>query len=309
MGSHVHLVLYGSDADVRWAEREIMRLEQRWSRFLGCSDVSRCNRAAGRGAVVVAPETLELIADACDWSRATEGWFDPTVLRALEANGYDAPFSVVRERATETMVIKSNPPGRPAMRIPAVARRQVPRPAPGCADIEIDRMAGTVALPNGVGIDLGGIGKGATADHIATGLAARGVPAACVSMGGDVRAFGNGHSAGGRGWDIPVEDPLDEAHTMFTHNVNDGAIVTTTSRFRRWTRDGHVEHHLVDPTTGRTADTGLVAVVVADRSAARAEVLAKAAFVAGSERGAELLARFNVDGWFVKARELVGAHQ
>ena len=44
---------------------------------------------------------------------------------------------------------------------------------------------------------------------------------------------------------------------------------------------------------------GSPAVVVADRSTARAEVLANAAFVAGRERGADLLARFGVDGWFI----------
>ena len=57
--------------------------------------------------------------------------------------------------------------------------------------------------------------------------------------------------------------------------------------------------HLVDPATGRVADTGLAAVVVTDHSTERAEVLSKAAFVAGRERGADLLARFGVDGWFL----------
>jgi thiamine biosynthesis lipoprotein ApbE len=78
------------------------------------------------------------------------------------------------------------------------------------------------------------------------------VVAACVSLGGDVRAFGQGH---------------------------DGAIVTSTD--------------------GRAIHPGLTAVVVTDRSTVRAEVLAKAAFVAGRAQGADLLARFGVDGWFL----------
>jgi thiamine biosynthesis lipoprotein len=164
----------------------------------------------------------------------------------------------------------------------------------------IDRAAGTVRLPAGVRIDLGGIGKGSAADRVAAGLRERGVTAACVALGGDVRAFGSGNGPDGRGWAIPVEDPDDPGRVRFTHVIDDGAIVTSTDRFRRWRRDGHDHHHLLDPATGLPARTGLRAVIVADRSCARAEVLAKTAFVAGRSDGAALLARFGAEGWFVE---------
>lgn len=299
MGSHAHLVLLGSPVDAAWAAAEIARLERRWSRFLPCSDVARANRAAGRGAVAVAPETVELVEEACAWWHRTDGWFDPTVLRALEALGYDAPFADMQRRPVARPVIHSAPPGRPELRIPAVGRARMSGPAPGCGGILTDRAAGIVVLPPGVGLDLGGIGKGAAADRVVAGLRARGVLAACVSLGGDVRAYGPGNAPGGRGWAIPVEHPDDETRILFTYRVDDGAIVTSTDRFRRWMHAGRTHHHLVDPRTGQPADTGLRAVIVADRSCARAEVLAKAAFVAGPDRGAALLARFGVDAWFI----------
>ena len=227
MGSHAHIALRGTEADMRWAQREIERLEYRWSAAYGCSDVARCNRAAGRSEVAVAGETIELLDAAIAWWRATDGWFDPTALDA--------------------------------------------EPAPGCAGIVVDHATNSIFVPYGVGIDLGGIGKGAAADRVVAGLAARGVVAACVSLGGDVRAYGSGH---------------------------DGAIVTSTSG-RRHEVLCERRNHLVDPNTGQAADTGLAAVVVTDHSTERAEVLSKAAFVAGRERGADLLARFGVDGWFI----------
>jgi len=147
--------------------------------------------------------------------------------------------------------------------------------SPGCAAIVVDRTTNSIFLPDGMGIDLGGIGKGAAADRVVAGLAARGVVAACVSLGGDVRAFGDGHGPSGHGWGIPVLSPNDASQVMFTREIHDGAIATSTN------------------------GTGLAAVVVADRSTTRAEVLANAAFVAGRERGADLLARFGVDGWFI----------
>jgi len=259
MGSQAHLVLRGTPDDARWARHEIERLEYRWSRGYGCSDVVRCNRAAGHSEVAVCTETLELLDAAIAWWRATDGWFDPTVPDALEAND----------------------------------------DAPGCADIVVDHATNTISLPHGMGIDLGGIGKGAAADRVVAGLAARGVVAACVSLGGDVRAFGDGDSASGHGWGVPVLSPGDGSHVMFTREIHDGAIVTSATGVRRCRHRGRREHHPMDPVSGLTAELGLAAVVVADHSTARAEVLAEAAFVAGRERGEDLLARFGVDGWFI----------
>jgi thiamine biosynthesis lipoprotein len=307
MGTAAHVVLHGDATDVEWAARAVHRLEARWSRFEPCSDVARINRAAGRGEVAVAPETVALVAEAVAWWHRTAGRFDPTVLHALEALGYDTTFSVVRERGGARPVVTSTPPGLPELRIAAIGPGPVPSPAPGCAGIVVDRAAGTVRLPAGVGLDLGGIGKGAAADRVVDGLRARGVAAACIALGGDVRAFGPGNGPAGRGWEIPIEDPHDESRVLFTHVVDDGAIVTSTDRFRRWVRDGREQHHLIDPATGRPADTGLAAVVVADRSAARAEVLAKAAFVAGPDAGALLLDRFGAQGWFVGAHAIAAA--
>jgi thiamine biosynthesis lipoprotein len=302
MGSFAHLVVLGDEDDAEWAEQVVLRLERRWSRFLADSDVSRANAAAGTGAVAVADETLDLVEDAVGWWRATAGAFDPTVLHALEALGYDAPFAEVRTRPAARPVVASAPPGLPELRIPAVGCDPADLPAPGCAGIVIDRAGRTLHLPAGVGLDLGGIGKGAAADHAAAGLRARGVASACISLGGDVHAFGAGNGPGGRGWTIPVEDPFDETRVLFSHVVDDGAIVTCTDRYRRWLHDGRSVHHLLDPATGRPADTGLAAVVVTDVQCARAEVLAKAAFVAGPDAGAALLERFGVQGWFVPAR-------
>ena len=105
---------------------------------------------------------------------------------------------------------------------------------------------------------------------------------------------------------IPVLSPVDPTRVLFTHMVDDGALVTSTDQIRRWVQDGRAHHHLIDPTTGRAAETGLTAVIVAADSTARAEVLAKTAFVAGPERGAELLARHGADGWFVDSAGAIG---
>ena len=63
----------------------------------------------------------------------------------------------------------------------------------------------------------------------------------------------------------------------------------STVAIRRWSKDGVEHHHIIDPRTGRSADTDLLAVAVADQSAARGEALAKAAMIAGETNGTALL--------------------
>ena len=311
MGSVAHLVVRGGDGSVvEWAVAEIARLEALWSRFRADSDVARCNAASAaeaRTRVRVAPETCELLTRAVSMWRSTEGRFDPTVLRALEANGYDETFERVRARnaGASGLAVVSAPRGREPIRfaIPragAATRRVGPEAAPGCAGIVIDGADRCVALPNGVTLDLGGIGKGYAADLVAEGLVARGAVGACVSLGGDVRAAGDGPSEGR--WAVPVEDPLDESREMFTYPLEQGAIVTSTVRFRQWVHLGRRCHHIIDPATGAPARTGVVAVVVADAQAWRAEVLAKAALVAGVDAGRALLERHGVEAWIVSER-------
>lgn len=288
----------GSDDDADRAVAEVARLEARWSRFLPDSDLVRINAGAGRGPVAVASETAAIVADACHWWRVTDGRFDPTVLPALLDHGYDDTITAVRARPVTRWTVTSVPPGRTPLRLPTVGRRRPDAPAPGCAGITVDLTAATVALPAGVALDLGGIGKGTAADRVVELLRARGVPAACVALGGDVRAYGPGSDADG--WLVPVEDPRAEGTTWFDHRIADGAIATSTDRFRRWHHAGREQHHLIDPATGRPAESGLTAVVVAHASCAAAEVLAKAAYVAGPAEADALVARLGGRAWSVR---------
>jgi FAD:protein FMN transferase len=302
MGSTAHLVVRGgTEALVEWALDEVARLERSWSRFLPDSDVSRLNRTTGRP-VLVAAETIALVERALEMYRSTGGRFDPTILHALEANGYDETFERVRARQSPTRVLTSAPPGQDPLRVLVPARgaataRTMPGPAPGCAGVVVDRDAGTVTLPEGSGIDLGGIGKGYAADLVAGGLVARGAAAACVALGGDVRAAGAGPHDGA--WLVPVEDPFDEHRCLFTYALADAAIVTSTRLFRSWIHDGRVRHHIIDPATGASADRGVAAVIVTDGDAWRAEALAKAALVAGRTGGRAVLDAHGVEAWIV----------
>jgi thiamine biosynthesis lipoprotein len=287
MGSTVRVLAFGaSESTMTNAAAEIERLESLWSRFRPTSEVARLNGAAGTGAVPVSIETIELVERAVDLWHETDHGFDPTVLRALETHGYDETFARVRARAT---ALASAPAGREPV-VLQIGRMQSPVAAtasPGCGGIELDRGNRTVSLPHGVSIDLGGVGKGFTADHISGLLLEHGALSACVSMGGDVRCRGIGPDDGG--WDIDVEDPRVEGISLLTAHLRSSAIVTSTTRWRRWHHRGRAKHHLIDPSTGEPSVNDVCAAIVADTSAWRAEGFAKAAIIGGLVDGMALL--------------------
>jgi FAD:protein FMN transferase len=274
MGSTAEFMVVGgaTAALVEWAVDRLAELEASWSRFRADSELRALDRSAGAVAVAVSPDLVDAIGRALALWYVTDGLFDPTVRRALEEIGYDRTFREVASTG------------------PAPAF--VPRPTRGCDGLQVDRAHSTVTLPEGIVLDLGGVGKGLAADILATGLVERGASGACVSIGGDVRVAGS--PVEGDTWSIRVEDPLDESRALCTRQLVDEAIVTSTTRFRQWSRGGKALHHLIDPFTGAPADRGVTAVVAQAEEAWWAEGIAKAALVAGVEPGLGLLERLGV---------------
>jgi thiamine biosynthesis lipoprotein len=286
MGSTAHVVLGDAPDDVLpWAFAEVERLEQCWSRFRSDSELSTLNARAGEW-VDVSDTMLLALTCAKDLHRATSGRFDPTVLGALERAGYDRTFELV---AAEDSV----PIGESL------------RPAPGFTHVELDADGNRVRVPRGARLDLGGVGKGLAADMVARGAVDRGARSVFVSLGGDQRA--RGEPPPGGAWSVPVEHPLDETRTAFQYAVVEGALVTSTRRFRTWRRGDRRYHHIVDPRTGDSARTTVIAVVAAARDAWWAEGIAKSVMIAGVDDGIALARATGVHAFlFLEDGSVVG---
>jgi thiamine biosynthesis lipoprotein len=282
MGSRAHVVVGDADpALLDWAGRELERLEQCWSRFRADSELARLHEQAGAWTEVSAWMLLALTC-ASDLHRTTGGLFDPTIRAALEAGGYDRTFGDI------------------AHDLPNASS---PAPAPGFDRVEIDVDQARVRFPPSVTIDLGGVGKGLAADLVARGLVERGARSALVSLGGDIRARGDAPDGG---WMIPVEHPFDGTRVAFEVSVIDGALVTSTTRVRAWTRGGERHHHIVDPATGESTCTNVAAVVASAVDAWWAEGIAKAVIVAGLHDGIALARANTVRVWcFLEDGEIV----
>jgi thiamine biosynthesis lipoprotein len=126
-----------------------------------------------------------------------------------------------------------------------------------------------------VKLDSGGVAKGLMAD-IAGGLFASHSGWA-VDCAGDIRI-------GGAARRVAVDDPFGRG-LLDEFEIADGAIATSGIGKRSWMNaDGRPAHHLLDPSTGLPAYSGIVQATALAPTALEAEVLAKAALLSGPER-------------------------
>lgn len=259
-------------AAARAARGQLESIDARLSRFRSGSELARLN--ADPRATVPASELLRVAVRAALWAaEASGGLVDPTLLDSLERAGYRHSLTGITRAGLAEALAQA-----PA-RAPARARGDNNE---RWRAIEIDDAAGTITRPPGMRIDTGGSTKGLAADAVAHALPGRHV----VDCGGDLRL----NAAEGEPYGVVVEHPLTRAAAC-TIPVRGGAVATSGPGRRLWRdADGGIRHHLLDPSTGEPAWTGLISATAVAPTALEAETLAKAALLSGSGRARELLA-------------------
>ena len=134
----------------------------------------------------------------------------------------------------------------------------------------------------GTGFDPGGIGKGLAADIVIGELLAAGAEGAVREP--RWRSPRRRLQPARRGVDDRDRHPsIDEPIALIGLHV--GAVATSTTLRRRWTVDGQVRHHLIDPTTGEPSRSDLELITVIAGEAWVAEVMAKAVLLRGIGAG------------------------
>ncbi len=282
MGSDIRLLIDeplapGAPPPLQAADRErafVLDFAHRLSRFAPDSELSALNRDPR--CVVAASDLLRAAVRAGVWAAEHSGGLvDPTLVPALNAHGYDRSLDG-HEPASLSEALAVAPPRRPA------------RPDPGrrWAEIGLNDEAATIARPPGVMVDTGGTGKGLCADAVAIRL--RAYARFVVDCGGDIAVGGVGARI--RPYLVAVEHPL-TGRLIGSIPVAGGGIATSGLNVRIWRRDtGRFAHHLIDPSTGEPAWTGIVGATALAGSALEAETLSKMALLLGPEGARRVLA-------------------
>lgn len=240
-------------------------IEAALSRFRPESEVSRLNAHSGKW-VAVSDILFQAVMKARHAAQVTGGLYNPLVLPALHAAGYTRSFEDIVRSGGQVW-----------------RRDDIPVIIPDWRGIEIRTRARAIRLPAGAQIDLGGTGKGWTAAQIADRLSLYGP--CLVDAGGDLVA--RGKPQGQTGWRIEVAEAglLEQRAPITSVMVADRAVATSGIDYRRWLMNGKLQHHLIDPRTGKPAVTDVLSATVIHPDAVIAEGYAKALVLLGSEAG------------------------
>lgn len=272
MGCQMLALLDADTADAKAVIEQVPRWFAGWemqlSRFRDDSELMQLNASAGRP-VAVSQELWDVIDAALLAEQQSDGLVTPTLLSELERAGYqrswDEGWAMNKQIATAD---QTQPPDS--------------RPMAGLEHlIERDAERRMVTLHEGVRLDLGGVAKGWAADRAATLLGAHG--AALVDAGGDIAV--SAPLANGERWPIGVSNPFAPAVDVDVLLIERGGVATSGRDYRRWQREGAWLHHIIDPRTGKPAQTDVLSASVVAPTASRAEVAAKVALILGSVAG------------------------
>jgi len=249
------------------AEVEVAACESALSRFEPRSDLSRLNAASGRW-VDVDERLLSAVRSALRAREDTGGRFDPTILPALVAAGYDRTFEELAVR-----------PARKAAGWRAGA------------ELEADPDTGRARIEAGAALDLGGIGKGFSAGRALDAMlrAAPELDGGLVDLGGDIAV--RGLPPDGTLWRVAIADARRPGQTLGTLGLLEGGVATSGRDRRRFGPEGSL-HHLIDPATGAPAEEGPLTVTVAGDDPAQVEAHATALAISSLAEARGHLDRF-----------------
>lgn len=263
LDTYCTVTAYGAgESSLDAVEARLAELEKQYSITEQDSLVSRVNR----GELTALPEeSAALLRAAQSVSRETSGAFDVTVAPLVDAYGYYTDD----------------------YRVPSDTELSKLLPLVGGADL-VDQE-GRLQLSDGQQIDLGGIAKGYIADCCIDVLREEGARGAVLSFGGNVAAFGT--KTDGAPFTVAIADPEDPDAYLGTLQLKDASLVTAGAYQRGFYEDGVYYHHILDPKTGKPADSGLLSATVLCSDGARADALSTACFILGREGALDLWKR------------------
>ncbi len=259
MNTYMTFTVYGENAQDALDESVelIQTMESRWAVTDDESEIYRANHSDGRP-ISVSEETAALISFALDMAEKTESALDPTIYPVLSAWGF----------TTDSKQVPSQE------QIDALLERV------DYSEIQLDGT--TLTMPKGMQLDLGAVGKGYTADLVAEVLQTHGVQSALINLGGNIQAVGP--RPDGSDWRIGIRAPWGEDN-LGVLEISDAAVVTSGGYENYFEdKDGNIYWHILDPSTGYPANSGLQAVTIIGEEGRLCDALSTALFVMGTEQ-------------------------
>jgi len=279
LGTVNYIKIYNCENEeiIDLAVNRVFEIEQMMSAFKENSDIGRINRNSGNGLTEVHQDTLKLLNRAAEFSKMSSGAFDVTIRPLVELWGIGKKQNFIPEKHEISKVKK----------------------LVNYNDILLDNAGSSAALKHpGQAVDLGGIAKGYAADEVRRILNENNIVNALINLGGNIVTMGT--RPDGTPWQVGVQNPLAPTGKYAgTLGLSDKTIVTSGSNERFFIKDGIRYHHIIDPRTGKPAQSSLLSVTAVCDCSMDADALTTALFILGIERGLELLEKLQAQAVFI----------
>ena len=264
MGCHMLAILDSQNAHsvdrLRRVPDWFAEWEQCLSRFRPDSELSQLNRHAGEK-VQVSSTLKSVFQAAIEMEKRSQTLVTPTVLDSLVSAGYDRSFDEMTTTSAHGSLLE--------------------RPCLTTTTIEWDGDSRMITLPPDVHLDFGGVAKGWAAQQAIQRLKIYGP--VLVDAGGDIAI--SGLQSDGQPWQVAIADPFHPEEDLEQLRLGRCGVATSGTDFRHWNQDGERRHHIIDPRTGKPAETDVLSATVIAPSVIEAEMAAKVALISGSEDG------------------------
>jgi FAD:protein FMN transferase len=241
---------------------EMNRIDQLMSPYIESSELYKINQQAAFEAITISPELFKLIQRSIEFSELTSGAFDIT----FASVGY--LYNYREKKMPSDKQINA--------RLDAINYR----------NIQLNPDDYSIRFNNkNTRIDLGGIAKGHAVDNAIKLLQECDVENALVSAGGDSRILGDKN---GRPWMVGVQHPRDKTKMVVSMPLKNEAISTSGDYERFFIEEGVRHHHIMLPSTGKSANQSW-SVSVLGKESLTTDALSTAMFVMGTKKGMDLI--------------------
>lgn len=262
--------------------QELSRIEASMSTYMDASQLSGFNSASVNQWHSVSEEMAALVALSISLSKQTNGAFDITLGPVVNLWGF-GPDPIPKNSPTQ-------------------AALEALRPDIGYQFLQVQQQPPAMLKRTNSIIDLSAIAKGYGVDAVALWLDLHGLNNYLIEVGGELRAKGLKPDA--TPWRIAIETPSVAASQIYqVVNVSNMAIATSGNYRNYYELNGVRYAHTIDPNTLRPVTHNLASVTVMDASAARADALATALMVMGSEAGVLWATMHQVPAYFIIKQE------
>lgn len=241
---------------------KIIEIEDKFSRFKENSFTSKINKNKGEW-VQVDDEFIYVLEKSIYFNKISNNAFNPLVGDIVNEWGfYDGNHKIPDDETLNRLIKEID-----------------------IKNILIDKEKKLVNIISG-SLDFGGIVKGYALDKIKEILEENKVQEAVINFGGNILVMGN------RKFNIGVKNPRGGG-IIHTFEVKSGFTVSTSGDYENFfVLNNKRYHHIIDPTTGKPSQSGVIEVSVVSESGIDGDALSTTLFVLGKEKGKKLIENY-----------------